>query len=430
LILLSSTFLSISLTTKKAFMKKHALITIALLLSAAMSFGAGFQINVQGLRQIAMAGTGAGWIWDASSIFYNPGGLARLKNIQAYGSVQFLIVNTKYVQTPTGAYSEEAKQGIYTPFNLYIGGRLKEDGKLALGLGIYTPFGSGMKWNDNWEGRYLIQNIQLSTIFFQPTISYKLADAVSIGGGFVYATGNLKMRRAIPIQDQYGNDSYGELKGKASGVGFNLGVHVMAGEKVQIGVDYRSQVNMKVKHGDATFVVPSALTTSFPNTDFTTEVPLPQVLAFGIGVRLVKSLTITAQVDWMGWKPYDTLRFDYEQHTPTLQDTRAARNYKNTLAVRLGVHYKVSDKLALMAGSGYDPTPVTDGFVSPDLPDADRYLVTGGATFKATNKLTILAAIEYGMSKKRDAQYLPDNFNGKYQTKALIPSIGVTYDFK
>lgn len=411
-------------------MKKHALFTTALLLSAAMSFGAGFQVNVQGLRQIAMGGTGTGWMWDASSIFYNPGGLARLKNIQAYGSVQFLLINTQYVQTPTGGYSERSKSQVFTPFNIYVGGRLKEEGKFALGLGIYTPFGSGMTWDDKWEGRYVIQSISMQTIFFQPTLSYKISDVISVGGGFVYATGNVKFKRAVPIQDNYGNDGYGQLKGNANGVGLNLGVHIMPSPQVQIGVNYRSQVNMSVRNGDATFVVPSALSSQFPNTSFKAEVPLPQVFSVGIGVRPTPKLTLTAEANWVGWKPYDTLFFDYEDNTPTLQDTKAPRNYKNTLALRVGANYKATDRLAVMIGGAYDPSPVSDGFVSPDLPDADRWLVTGGLTFKATDKLTILGAIEYGASKKRESEYLPDNFNGKYQTKALIPCIGLTYDFR
>jgi len=409
-------------------MKKHALVTTALMLAASMSFGAAFQVNVQGVRQLAMGGTGTGWMWDASSIFYNPGGLARLKNIQVYGSLNFLMVNTRYVQTPTGGYSEDAKSGFYTPFNFYVGGRIKEEGKLAVGLGIYTPFGSGVKWDDNWEGRYIIQSIALQTIFFQPTLSYKVSDVLSVGGGFIYAIGNMDIKRAIPVQDQNGKEGYGELKGKANGVGVNLGVHIKANDKLQIGLNYRSQVNMTVRDGDATFTVPSALKSSFPNTSFKAEVPLPQVLTLGIGFRPFDRLTVTAEANYVIWKPYDTLFFDLQDSK--LADSKSPRNYHNTLALRIGAHYKATDKLALMIGGAYDPTPVADDFVSPDLPDANRWLITGGLTYKATNRLTLLGGVEYGASEKRDAKYLPDNFNGKYQTKAIIPCIGVTYDFR
>lgn len=410
-------------------MRKHALSLIALLLSASMSYGAGFQVAVQGLRQIAMGGTGTAVPWDASTIFYNPAGLSRLKGMQAYASVQFLMINTKYVQTPTGGYSQASQSKVYTPFNVYVGGPIKKGGKLGVGLGIYTPFGSGLSWDDDWEGRYVVQSISMQTIFFQPTVSYRINDVVSLGGGFIYATGNVKFKSAIPIQDQNGKDGFGELKGKGSGVGVNLGVHVKAGERIHVGLNYRSQVEMKVKDGDATFNVPTALQSSFPNTAFETKVQLPSVFSIGVGVKPIDDLTITADVNFVGWKSFDTLKFDFADNTPVLQDRSAPRLYKNTMSLRLGAHYSVNDRLAVMAGAAYDPTPVADGFVSPDLPDADRWQVSGGLTFKPTDKVTILAALEYGASEKREAEYKPDNFNGKYQTKAIIPCIGVTYDF-
>jgi long-chain fatty acid transport protein len=269
----------------------------------------------------------------------------------------------------------------------------------------------------------------MQTIFFQPTASYKITDMISVGAGLVIATGNVKFKNALPLQDQNGNDGYAELKGKASGVGFNVGVHFNPSENLQIGLSYRSQVDMKVKKGEATFNVPSSLSASFPDNEFESTVPLPKVISLGVGFKPMEHLTLTAEANFVGWKPYDTLRFDFAKNSPTMPDAKFPRQYKNTLAVRLGASYQASEKLQVMAGGAYDPTPVSDGFVSPDLPDADRWLITGGLTYKVTPKLTVLTALEYGASKKRDAEYTPANFNGRYQTKAVIPCIGVTYDF-
>jgi long-chain fatty acid transport protein len=82
-----------------------------------------------------------------------------------------------------------------------------------------------------------------------------------------------------------------------------------------------------------------------------------------------------------------------------------------------------------MLGGAYDASPVRDGYVSPELPDANRWVITGGLTYKPISKLTIMAAVEYVTSEKRDAMFLPANFSGKYQTKAITPGIGVSYDF-
>lgn len=411
-------------------MKKLLQTAAAIMLCSTASFGAGFQLNVQGIRQIAMAGGGTAYPWDASTIFYNPGGLSRLSSVQAYGSVQFLIPRTQYAAPAGyGDYRQDSEGGFYTPFNMYVGGPLKQGSKLGVGLGVYTPFGSGMKWDEGWRGRYVVQSISLLSVFVQPTISYKINETFSVGAGFIYGFGNLKLKRAVPLQSSTGQDGQGELKGNANGIGFNLGLQVKASEQWQFGLSYRSQVKMKVKEGVAMFSVPASVASNFPNTTFNASVPLPQVVSLGIAYKPTGKLTLQLDLNYVDWSAYDTLKFDYKENTAILTDTRAPREYEDKLAIRLGAHYQVNKIWALMAGTAYDPSPVRDGFVSPDLPDADRWIVSGGFTIKPLERLSILAAVEYGVSQKRQAMYTPDNFNGTYQTKAIVPCIGITYDF-
>ncbi|XZF12853.1 OmpP1/FadL family transporter [Chitinophagaceae bacterium MMS25-I14] len=412
-------------------MKKRLLITASLLLPAMMSMGAGYQLNLQGLRQLAMGGGGCAWVWDASTIFYNPAGMSQMKGIQAYASGLMIIPNVEYVKPVSqGGGTAQSKQQTFTPFNVYIGGAVTKSKKLGVGLGVYTPFGSGLKWDENWAGRYINQSIYLQSIFFQPTVSYRISDIVSIGGGFIYAIGKVDLKQALPTQDASGADGQAELKGNAHGTGYNLGIHLKANDNLQFGVTYRSQVKMKVTSGDATFNVPSSLSGEFPaGTTFSTSLPLPEVLSVGVGYRICKHLTLTADFNLVGWKAYDTLRFDYSNNTPLLQNTRTPRLYKNTLACRLGANYRVVKGFNLMAGVAYDPSPVRDGYVSPELPDANRLVLTGGLTIKPAKNLTIMAAVEYVRSQKRDSEFAPANFYGTYQTKAITPGIGLSYDF-
>lgn len=410
-------------------MKKQLLLTGALLFSTAMSFGAGYQLNLQGLRQLAMGGSGTAIPWDAATIFYNPGGLSQIDHVSAYASGQFIMPHVKYVQTPSGVYSAETQNQTFPTFNVYVGGPIVDKSPISIGLGVYTPFGTGLKWDDNWAGKFIVQEIKLSTIFFQPTISWRLTDMVSVGGGFIYATGGMKMSRAVPVQNQNGDYGQVELKGNAQGVGFNLGIHLKASEKFMLGFTYRSRVNMKVKRGYADFTVPSSLESSFPYTAYSTSLPLPQVGTLGIGYKASETITLQADVSYTGWSAYENLSFDYEQNTPALQDTRSARHYKNTLSIRGGGHVKISEKVSGMLGAGWDPSPVRDGYLAPELPDANRGLFTGGFSYKPFTKFTVLGAFEYVWTAKRSGSLESENFKGKYQTTAFTPAIGVTLDF-
>lgn len=408
-------------------MKKQLLFT-SLLLSSVMAFGAGYQLNLQGLRQLAMGGSGTAVAWDASSVFYNPGAMAQLESIQVSGSILGIIPSTQYAQSP-GTYTANTQQQVFTPFNVYIAGPVAYKSRVNIGLGIYTPFGSGTKWNENWVGRYMSTNIKLQSVFIQPTVSVYVNEWLSVGGGFIYGFGGVQINRNIPLQDMNGLDSKADLKGDAQGVGFNLGVQLTPGEKWEIGITYRSRVNMKVKNGDALFSSPASLQSSFPINSFSANLPLPEVISLGAAYHVNDRLTIQADLNLVGWKAYDSLVIDFKQNTSAVQDSREERNYKNTLAVRVGGHYKLGDRVALMLGAAYDPTPVRDGIVTPDLPDANRWVGSGGVTFKATEKLTLLGAVEYVSSQKRNSSWDAKGFSGIYQTTAITPGIGLTYDF-
>lgn len=413
--------------SKPLFMKKQILIAGSLLLSS-MTYGAGYQLNLQGLRQLAMGGSGTAIPWDMSTIFYNPGGLGRIDYVQAYASAVALMPNVQYAES-VGSYTASSVNQTFVPFNVYVGGPVAWRSPVKIGLGITTPYGSGLKWDDNWRGRYMIQEINLRSVFIQPTVSYEINDELSVGAGFVYAVGSVDLRRAIPLASASSPDGSASLEGNGHGFGVNVGVHFTPSEKVELGLNFRSQVNMKVKRGYATFNVPTSLSGSFPYTAFSTELPLPAVTSIGIGYHVNEDLTLQADINYVGWNAYRSLNFDYEQNTTSLQDTRSARRYHNTLSVRIGGHYQLSDKIAFMLGGAWDPTPVRDGYVSPELPDANRGVLTGGVSYRPIERLTFIAAVEAVGSVQRDADYDEQGFSGKYQTTGFAPGLGVTFDF-
>jgi len=414
-------------------MKKH-LLAASFLLTTVTTFGAGYQINLEGLRQVAMGGTGVAWPWDAATIFYNPGGLGRLKSIQAYISCSAIMPATAYGnQRESGINPTDANtvRQTFTPFNIYIGGPVQENSRVALGLGIYTPAGSGLQWDNNWLGKYLVQSVSLKCVFFQPTISYRISDFLSVGAGFVYGAGVFDYSAALPVHGPLGpgyDDGQVKLHGNASGVGFNAGAHIRVNEDLQLGVSYRSQVNMGISSGSAKFTVPSSLRDSFPNTHFDSRLPVPQVISAGIGYR-TGAWTFQLDFNYTIWTSFDSLRFDFDQHTSTLKDIHAPRHYHNTFTARIGANLKVSKVVSLMAGGAYDPSPVPNGFVSPDLPDANRIIVTGGIAIKPIPRFTILAAIEAASGVKRAASYDFGGFSGTFKTQAVAPGIGIYYNF-
>jgi long-chain fatty acid transport protein len=405
---------------------KKIVFSLILLGSQTNTFGGGFKIGLQGQKQIGMAHIGTALALDASSIYFNPGALAFTPNNLTVG-VTMLSPRGQFLDSATQVVTNANSQ-TFTPFELYASYGISK--KLVAGLGIYTPFGSGVAYPTAWTGRAILNKISLQAIYIQPTISYKITDNLSAGFGFVYSTGNVVLEKDIPLQSQtdsvWGNAA---LKGAASGMGFNLGVYYTK-NKLSLGATYHSRVNMKVSNGDAVFThIPAAAAALFPSTTFTSALPLPSELSLGGAYKVTSKLLLAADLNYTFWNAFDSLGFDYAANTSKLTDAKSARLYKDAAAIRLGAQYAVNNKLNARAGIFYDATPTKAEYVSPELPDNNKTGLTLGASYMATSKLSIDVSYMYENLPKRNVSNAESKLAGTYASKVNAFGIGVSYNF-
>ncbi len=390
----------------------------------------GFQVNLQGQKQTGMGHTGTGILSDASCVFFNPGGMTFLdSSISLVAGASFIIPRTEYLELNPGTYTAEMEHHVGTPFEFYFSERDSSHPEFSAGLGVYTPFGSKAQWADDWKGQFIIREINLKTIFIQPTISYQLFRTIGVGVGVIIGTGDFSLRKGVPVQGLSGAYGEGNLDGHASGWGMNAGVYFRPTEQLSIGVSYRSEVSMRVKGGDAEFSVPNYLSVYFPSTTFNAELNLPQVFNFGIGYRLSKKLRLAVDINRIGWSVYDSLQIDFKDNTEKLEDISSARKYKDVFIFRIGGEYKVNSKWMLRAGGYYDMSPVQDGYVTPETPDANRIGVTLGISIHVSSHLNIDMSLLYNETQERTDVNMETQFGGTYKTKTVVPGIGFEYEF-
>ncbi len=411
-------------------MKKLLLAFVFTLFMASVTLAGGFQINLQGQKQTGMGHAGTGLCMDNATILFNPGAMSFLDSLRGFTlGASFIMPRTTYLEPYPGTYTSNIEKNTGTPITLYAVYKFKKTAKWNVGLGVYNPFGSKVQWPDDWKGQFLIREIDLKTFFIQPTVSYKLNDKIGLGVGFVYATGSFALRKGVPIQDTLGNYGEGTLNGKASGYGFNAGIYFKANEKLSIGFDYRSQVNVSVDGGSAEFTVPSSVSNYFPTTTFSTGLSLPQVATLGLGYKFNSKLIVALDVNFIGWKSYDSLIIDFADNTDKLKDIHSAREYQNSYIFRLGAQYELNEKWSARLGAYYDMSPVKAGYLTPETPDADKIGITAGATFKVTKKIFVDASLLYIEGLKRTDTNLETQFGGTYKSKAVVPGIAISYVF-
>jgi long-chain fatty acid transport protein len=385
----------------------------------------GFQVNFQGQKQQGTGLAGTGLYVDGSSLFFNPGAVAFGNENSINVGVTPIFANVLYVDSATmNGYRTQNPVG--TPFQAYGVFQLNDSSNLKLGLAVYTPFGSTVQWDDAWIGRFAVTRLQLRAIFIQPTFAYKINDKIGVGGGIVASTGSVTLQRDLPIQFNDGEYGSAELSGSAFGLGYNLGVLYKPTNQFSIGLNYRSGLRMKVDDGQATFNVPDGLSANFPSGAFASSLPLPSVLTMGLAYKFNHKLTAVLDVNYVGWNTYDTLAFDYAVNTPTLEDTKSARDYKNIFAFRGGITYAAKENLFVRAGGGFGFSPVQDGYVTPETPDGNRFYGTFGVGYQINKNFEIDASLFYTQVQRADTN-LETNLSGTFFTKAIAPGFSLIY---
>jgi long-chain fatty acid transport protein len=409
------------------YFSKVVLSFLILISSISVTKAGGFKIGLQSQKAIGMAHTGTALALDASAVYFNMGALPFLSaNNLAIGST-FLLPSTSYKDNATQIVNH-ANKALFTPFSIFYNHKINS--KLSAGLGIYTPFGSGISYPADWAGRYILTNISLQTIFVQPTLAYKVNKNIGIGAGFIYSTGNFNLERDLPIINQpNGSIAHAQLSGATSGLGFNIGAFANY-NPLTIGLVYRSKINMNVAKGDAIFTnIPVAASNSFKNTTFTTQLPLPSEISGGIAYNLTKQLLVTADYNFTFWQSFDSLGFDYNFNSSSLTDDKQARLYKNAGCTRIGAQYLLNKKIAFRLGCLLDNTPVQNNYVNPDLPDNNKIGATAGISYAITPKLMIDASLAYENVLSRNTTNISTNLSGTYKTQVLAPGIGLSFNF-
>ena len=412
----------------------------ALLAASSGAQASGFQVGLTGQKNVGMGGTGTGLYLDQASQFYNPGAFAFAPiGVQVGGNMAIPRISFR----PDGA--DQGQRSLQNtnvfPFSGFVGFGPKE-GKWRLGLGVYTPFGSELHYQQGWEGRYSLTDINLRSVFAQATAAYAITPQLSVGFGIVtLAFGDVDLQRDVPIQGQ-GSAAplHAQLTGKADHkVGYNMGVMFKPSDKLSVGISYRSAIDAHVSGGDVTLTNrPATLASSFSATQFDVTLPLPDVYSFGIGVRPSDKLTLAFDANLVGWSRYQSLNFSYNGNLggAGVTSSSSKREYQDALAFRVGAQYKVTDGFTLRAGTFYDFSCVRDGFVTPETPDADRIGATAGFTYEFAQRFGIDGSFLFEDFRKRSqtqddliSNGTADRVAGTYKTNIFVPGVGLYVKF-
>lgn len=412
--------------------------------------------NVSGLGN-AYAGAAAS-AEDASTIFYNPAGLTRLKGTQlVFGgtvirpSIKFHDQgSTSAVGTPlTGGDGGDAGDFSLVP-NFYIAHAVDE--RLRVGLGINAPFGLGTDYEPDWKGRYQAVTSDFKAINFNPAIAYKVNDVLSLGAGVNLQYAEAELSNAIDFGSicfgrvgpgtctalgltPQNADGFVRLEGDDWSWGFNAGLLFEPSESTRIGLAYRSHVEHTLE-GEADFMgAPTPLTMGgaiFVDTDASADITLPESVSLSGYHQLDPRWAIMADVTWTRWSRFQELRAAFDSAQP---DSYTTENWDNTLRYSLGVSYAYTPAWTIRAGVAYDESPIPDdSFRTPRVPDNDRWWLALGLSYRASERTRFDLGYAHLFIRDTDIDHvnesIPDTLVGEYDSSTDIFGVQMTWQFK
>lgn len=411
-------------------MYKKILLLIILTLFSTRTFGGGFQINEHGARAMGMSGAFTGLANDPSALYFNGAGITQLSGTRLMLGVT-LISPTAGFRGPSPSITEyKLKDQLFNPVNFYLTHQATD--WLYFGISFNNQYGLGTKWDPNWVGRFLAIETDLKTYYINPTMAIKFTKELSLSFGITYAIGTVTINRNA-LLTPFAGEANVNLEGDGHATGFTAGVLYKPSETVSFGLSVRSENIFNLK-GDATSNGPTALSSLLPKGGIEAKLTTPLNITFGAAIKPLCNLTVTGDIQYVGWSSYDKLAVDFAD--PKLEDLSAVRDYQNTFIARLGAEYNLCESLALRAGVLFDKNPVKDEMVEPTLPDANRIGMNIGLGYKLTSNITVDAAYLFLRFSERTianskVSYMDGlaPFNGTYNSSAHLFGFNVSYNF-
>lgn len=406
-------------------MKKVIVLSVV---TSGLVLASGYKIPEQSVSSMALAAAYTANADGADASYYNPAAMSFMSD------KSFISGGLSYIHLPAAKFSSNAgatysgkseTEDILVP-NLHFVS--KAYGDFRWGVSLTAPGGLSKRWESAYQ-KASAQEFTLKILELNPTLAYKVSDNFSVGVGarMIYTQGVVKSDAA-----DTGTPLSRDMEGDDISFGYNIALHYKPTSDINLAATYRSNVSLKPE-GDATL----GFMGSYNTYGASVEIPLPAALVLAAS-KTWGDFTVELNYERTYWSKYKDLDFNYDQDIGGLApyfDDPKAKDWKDTDAFRIGVTYKVNDKLTTMAGFAIDETPAPLETLGFELPDSDSKIYSLGVKYKMSDALTIGAAFLY---LDKDTRTLDAGVNsngvlaygGEFSgSGAYITTLGVEYEF-
>jgi long-chain fatty acid transport protein len=339
---------------------------------------------------------------DASTVLTNPAGMTRLEGNQALVGAQALYgdfslsMNAARPGFSAGGDNGGGPLGWTPGGGLFLTHSVSRD--LKIGFGATGNFGSSLKYDDSWAGRYYVRQATLIGASLLPSIAYRLNEHLSLGASVNAMYGYTKYTVAVNNVAPGAGDGQLKLRDTKWGWGGNLGLLYEVDPRTRFGFVYNSQVKLDFSpQAQFSGLAPgmNALLASrgLLNSTVDLGVKVPQGVMGSVYHELNDRWALLGSVGWQQWSKFGEVDVSVNSNNPTSLTTQL--NFKDTWHVAVGAQYRPVEHWLINFGVAYDSEFQDNSNVSPALPTNGAWRFGVGGTKQETKTFGWGVAAEY-----------------------------------
>jgi long-chain fatty acid transport protein len=396
-------------------------------------FAGGFRLPDQDAFATARGEAFTATADNASAVYYNPAGLTQLQGLNLRGGIYGIYLDPSF-KSHSGANFDNQNTldavpqlfGAYTLKNL----------PLSIGLGVYAPYGLGLKWPQDTGFRTLGTESSLTYISMNPVVAWRVFTNFSVAAGVSanYAKINLQEGLFWPTQP---NDGF-QFKGDGWAAGYNLGALYQPWEKLSFGATLRGPT--KVTFSGQTDYHNSQAVGQIPAIPYQSvgaqaDYSFPLQVVSGVSYRPTPKWNFEFDADYADWSTLGTVTFRQNSGYGVLlpKNIPVAFDWEPSWYFEFGGTRYLDHGWSLSAGYIYNETSVPNAHYTPLVTDLDKHFFSVGAGHKG-KRYDFDIAYQFGYGPQTAvtgsaASAAGQTANGSYTylSQAVLVTVGIHF---
>lgn len=361
--------------------------SLILLTATSALLAGGFQTWTQSGESVGNYAAGAAAeANDATTAFYNPAGLTRIKHQDAAFSTIGKISNVEFHGrvNPSPAITGFANQGNIQggtsrviPTILYAA---PVSDKWGFGFSVASPFESNINYGQNTLARYILTKSNMYTLDISPSIAYQLFHWLSLGAGLDANYLRMTYDQVDTTGSNVANDALNKNLMTDWAFGWNVGALFEITDNTRAGISFRSRLDHRAT-GDSKYL------TSRSRAKLHVELP-PSAIA-SIYHDFTDWFALMGTANYTQWSVTKNLVINNAAGPGGTSNISIVQNLQNTWRFIFGATFKPDDIFTIRVGTGYDQSPVKNSARNLAFPDSNSYLASLGFGYKISNTMSV-----------------------------------------